>query len=146
MTSPVVLITGAGSGIGRAAVELYAERGHRVIAVDIDADRLSALAAGGQVLTFAGDVAAAEASEQAVQWRHRRHVIGLGAARGSGDLGRQRLQGGGHQPGPRPRHRLRGAEYPDQRDRARLTATALTVAQTADPSLEPYLTRRIPQQ
>jgi meso-butanediol dehydrogenase/(S,S)-butanediol dehydrogenase/diacetyl reductase len=67
MTSPVVLITGAASGIGRAAVELYAERGHRVIAVDIDADRLSTLAAEGQVLTLAGDASTAEANEQAVR-------------------------------------------------------------------------------
>jgi meso-butanediol dehydrogenase/(S,S)-butanediol dehydrogenase/diacetyl reductase len=37
MTGQVVLITGAASGIGRAVVDLYAERGHRVIAVDIDA-------------------------------------------------------------------------------------------------------------
>jgi hypothetical protein len=58
MTGQVVLITGAGSGIGRAA----AERGHRVIAVGIDAGRLSTLAAEGQVLTFAGDVATAEAN------------------------------------------------------------------------------------
>jgi NAD(P)-dependent dehydrogenase (short-subunit alcohol dehydrogenase family) len=61
MTSQVVLITGAASGIGRAAVELYAERGHRVIAVDIDAGRLSALADADQVVTLAGDVATAEA-------------------------------------------------------------------------------------
>jgi meso-butanediol dehydrogenase / (S,S)-butanediol dehydrogenase / diacetyl reductase len=67
MTSQVVLITGAASGIGRAAVELYAERGHRVVAVDLDAGRLSTLAAEGQVLTFAGDVAAADANEQAVR-------------------------------------------------------------------------------
>ena len=67
MTSQLVLITGAASGIGRAAAELYAERGHRVVAVDIDADRLSTLAAEGHVLTFAGDVATAEANEQAVR-------------------------------------------------------------------------------
>jgi NAD(P)-dependent dehydrogenase (short-subunit alcohol dehydrogenase family) len=67
MTGQVVLITGAASGIGRAAVGLYAERGHRVIAVDIDADPLSTLAAEGQVLTFAGDVATADANEEAVR-------------------------------------------------------------------------------
>ena len=38
-----------------------------MIAVDIDADRLSTLAAEGQVLTFAGDVATADANEEAVR-------------------------------------------------------------------------------
>src|ERR1700677_276584 len=67
MTGQVVLITGAASGIGRAAVELYAERGHRVIAGDIDPGRLSALADANRVVTLAGDVATADANEQAVR-------------------------------------------------------------------------------
>lgn len=32
---PVAVVTGAASGIGRATAELFAERGHRVIAVDL---------------------------------------------------------------------------------------------------------------
>lgn len=33
--TPVALVTGAASGIGRATAELFAERGHRVIAADL---------------------------------------------------------------------------------------------------------------
>ena len=37
----VAIITGAASGIGRAAVELFTERGTKVVAVDLSADGLS---------------------------------------------------------------------------------------------------------
>ncbi len=47
MGKPVVLITGAASGIGRAAVELYAERGYSVVAVDVNATLLNGLGAAG---------------------------------------------------------------------------------------------------
>jgi len=68
MGNQVVLITGAASGIGRAAVELYAERGYSVVAVDVNATLLSGLAAlGGPVATLRGDVASAETSEKAVR-------------------------------------------------------------------------------
>jgi NAD(P)-dependent dehydrogenase (short-subunit alcohol dehydrogenase family) len=46
MGNEVVLITGAASGIGRAAVELYAERGYSVVAVDVNATTLAGLTAG----------------------------------------------------------------------------------------------------
>ena len=62
MSDQVVLITGAASGIGRAAVELYAERGYGVVAVDINATSLNGLAAlGGRVATLRGDVASVPA-------------------------------------------------------------------------------------
>jgi meso-butanediol dehydrogenase / (S,S)-butanediol dehydrogenase / diacetyl reductase len=67
MSNQVVLITGAGSGIGRAAVQLYAERGYGVVAVDINAARLAELAVpDDRVATLRGDVATAEANEKAV--------------------------------------------------------------------------------
>jgi NAD(P)-dependent dehydrogenase (short-subunit alcohol dehydrogenase family) len=40
------MITGAASGIGRAMAELFAAEGARVVAVDLDSDGLTALAAG----------------------------------------------------------------------------------------------------
>lgn len=51
------LVTGAGSGIGRAAAQLFAERGWRVVACDQDAAGLGALAAQspGSLLTLACD-------------------------------------------------------------------------------------------
>jgi meso-butanediol dehydrogenase / (S,S)-butanediol dehydrogenase / diacetyl reductase len=67
MGNQVVLITGAASGIGRAAVDLYAERGYGVVAVDINAGQLSGLAASAdRVATLSGDVATIETNEKAV--------------------------------------------------------------------------------
>ncbi|WP_033823139.1 SDR family NAD(P)-dependent oxidoreductase [Kitasatospora sp. MBT63] len=66
MVDPVVLVTGAASGIGEAVVRLYAERGHRVVAVDVDPVGLAALAELDGVLTLTGDVAEAATSERAV--------------------------------------------------------------------------------
>jgi meso-butanediol dehydrogenase / (S,S)-butanediol dehydrogenase / diacetyl reductase len=209
MNGPVVLITGAASGIGRAAVGLYAERGHRVIAVDLDAGRLSALfslAADGQVLTVTGDVATAEANEQAVRLalsafgRLDAAVLnagigGGGPLEGPGAIERfdriiavnlrgvllgirsavpaLRAAGGGAIVATSSVSGLRGdpgtwaynaskaavinlvrglaTDYAAQNIRINaiapgLTATALTAGQTADPTLGPVLTRRIPQQ
>jgi meso-butanediol dehydrogenase/(S,S)-butanediol dehydrogenase/diacetyl reductase len=67
MTSRVVLITGAASGIGRAAVDLYAGRGYAVVAVDVAADGLAPLADLGPVATLEGDVSTARANEEAVR-------------------------------------------------------------------------------
>lgn len=56
-----VIVTGAGSGIGRATTERILAEGGRVIASDVAADRLEALAAelavGERLVTVAGDVA-----------------------------------------------------------------------------------------
>jgi meso-butanediol dehydrogenase / (S,S)-butanediol dehydrogenase / diacetyl reductase len=52
--SPVVVITGGASGIGRAAVELFAARSWNVVCVDrTSADDM----ASGSVVTLAGDIA-----------------------------------------------------------------------------------------
>ena len=52
----VAIITGAASGIGRAAVELFTERGCNVVAVDLTAEGLSWAAGRGDIVTVAGDV------------------------------------------------------------------------------------------
>lgn len=43
--SGVVIVTGAASGIGRAAVELFTQRGAQVVGVDVNADGLASLGA-----------------------------------------------------------------------------------------------------
>ncbi|WP_131747128.1 SDR family oxidoreductase [Frankia sp. Cppng1_Ct_nod] len=57
MVTPVVVVTGAASGIGRACVELFAERGFKVVAVDLAEDGLAGLSATAGVVTLTGDVA-----------------------------------------------------------------------------------------
>jgi len=64
-----VIITGAGSGIGRATALRVLAEGGRVIATDVVAERLDALAAetgGTELETVVGDVAAAETIEAIV--------------------------------------------------------------------------------
>lgn len=51
----VALVTGAASGIGKATVLLYIQRGHRVVAVDRNADGLRATVAEADTL---GSIAA----------------------------------------------------------------------------------------
>lgn len=53
-----VIVTGGGSGIGKATVERIVAEGGRVVAVDISQERLDALAAelGGAVVTVTGDL------------------------------------------------------------------------------------------
>ncbi len=60
----VTIITGAGSGIGRAIAELFAERGARVIAVDINAAALDETVSG---ITSKGHHAAALQCDLSVQ-------------------------------------------------------------------------------
>ncbi|MBN9191612.1 SDR family NAD(P)-dependent oxidoreductase [Microbacterium sp.] len=59
LTGRTVIVTGAGSGIGRATAERVAAEGGRVIAVDISGDRLSALHGliGDDAAFVAGDLA-----------------------------------------------------------------------------------------
>ncbi|MEV6218329.1 SDR family oxidoreductase [Nocardia sp. NPDC051833] len=69
MTAPadvhrVAIVTGAASGIGRATVELFAERGHDVVAVDVAERGLADL--GDGIVTLAGDIAAAAVNQAAV--------------------------------------------------------------------------------
>ncbi|PJI91179.1 SDR family NAD(P)-dependent oxidoreductase [Luteimicrobium subarcticum] len=54
-----VVVTGAGSGIGRATASRVAREGGRVVAVDVAADRLADLVAelaGADVVTVVGDI------------------------------------------------------------------------------------------
>ena len=61
----VAVVTGAGSGIGRAMVAHFVERGMSVAAADIDADAAaeSAALAGGDVISIGVDVSDAAAVE-----------------------------------------------------------------------------------
>lgn len=61
----VVVITGAGSGIGKATAECFAAEGAKIVAGDIDAARLDTLkgqlgATGAQIVTVQGSVASVE--------------------------------------------------------------------------------------
>jgi cis-2,3-dihydrobiphenyl-2,3-diol dehydrogenase len=65
----VALITGGGSGIGRAVVDRYIEEGARVGVVDVVADRLTELADtyGKRVTCIEGDVTRIETNRRAVK-------------------------------------------------------------------------------
>jgi NAD(P)-dependent dehydrogenase (short-subunit alcohol dehydrogenase family) len=52
----VAIVTGAASGIGRAAAELFAERGWGVVAVDVAAEALAWADGTPAIATLAGDV------------------------------------------------------------------------------------------
>ncbi|SHN43756.1 SDR family NAD(P)-dependent oxidoreductase [Cryptosporangium aurantiacum] len=64
MVESAVVVTGAAAGIGRATVELFAERGYGVVAVDPVTGDLDGLA---NVVHLAGDVAQEETNRAAVR-------------------------------------------------------------------------------
>lgn len=64
-----VIVTGAGSGIGRAVASRVAREGGRVVAVDVSADRLTGFAASlpdADVVMVPGDITAAASIEAIV--------------------------------------------------------------------------------
>ena len=66
------LISGAAAGIGETSARLFAREGARLVLVDLDAERLAALAAelekaGTIVLEIAGDVTSPELARRAVE-------------------------------------------------------------------------------
>jgi NAD(P)-dependent dehydrogenase (short-subunit alcohol dehydrogenase family) len=65
----VALVTGGGSGIGRAVVDRYVEEGARVCIMDISAERLAELSRlyGERVIGVHGDATTVEANEHAVR-------------------------------------------------------------------------------
>jgi NAD(P)-dependent dehydrogenase (short-subunit alcohol dehydrogenase family) len=61
MTAPVVLVSGAGGGIGAATVRRFAAAGWRVVALDLDDAALARLPAEGVVARLRGDIGTADA-------------------------------------------------------------------------------------
>jgi len=66
LTGKIVLITAAAQGIGRASVEAFVAAGARVVATDVNADKLAELDKVGNVTTRVLDVLSAPAVKQAV--------------------------------------------------------------------------------
>jgi len=85
---PVTIITGAGSGIGKAMTALVLARGGCVVAIDVNCD---GLAAHDALISIAGDVTDEDINHEAVaaaEWRWGRlDVMALNAGvRGSGPI------------------------------------------------------------
>ncbi|MCX6045170.1 MAG: SDR family NAD(P)-dependent oxidoreductase [Chloroflexi bacterium] len=72
LSGKVAVVTGAGSGIGRAAARLLAKEGAKVAAVELLAERAQAIAAeieqdGGEAIGVVADVAQAEQMQAAIE-------------------------------------------------------------------------------
>lgn len=65
-TRRVALVTGAASGIGKATVELFASRGHAVVAVDVSERGLESLNRLDGVVTVVGSVTEEQVNKAAV--------------------------------------------------------------------------------
>ena len=71
--APVVLVTGAGSGLGAATARVLADAGYRVVAADIDLERARETAHGidgpdGDVVPLELDVTDIESAQAAIAW------------------------------------------------------------------------------
>jgi NAD(P)-dependent dehydrogenase (short-subunit alcohol dehydrogenase family) len=62
----VVIITGAASGIGLATTKLFASRGARIVAEDINPDVKTVFADNDRIVPFIGDVATEQAAREVV--------------------------------------------------------------------------------
>ena len=67
MSAPVVLVSGAGGGIGAAAVGRFAAGGWRVVAADLDAAALDRLGPAAVVARLQGDIRSADACRALVE-------------------------------------------------------------------------------
>jgi meso-butanediol dehydrogenase/(S,S)-butanediol dehydrogenase/diacetyl reductase len=72
VTGSVAVVTGAGSGIGRAVTELLVERGGSVVAVDTSAEALARFDDHPQVAPLVGDVTSADDNRHAVETAEQR--------------------------------------------------------------------------
>jgi len=78
LTGRVILVTGAASGLGRAMASALARSGARVLALDVNADRIDASAGPGKVIPMKFDVRSVAQCDDAV----RRAVTELGGLHG----------------------------------------------------------------
>jgi meso-butanediol dehydrogenase/(S,S)-butanediol dehydrogenase/diacetyl reductase len=62
----IAIVTGAGSGMGRATAAHLADRGWSVVAVDLDREALGWAAGVGSVATLEADISTAEGNDEAV--------------------------------------------------------------------------------
>lgn len=67
MSAPVVLVSGAGGGIGAATAARFAAGGWRVVAADLDAAALDRLESAAVVARLQGDIRTAEACRALVE-------------------------------------------------------------------------------
>src|SRR4030095_13992352 len=72
LANKVALVTGAGAGIGRATVMLFAQEGARVVAQDVNADTAQETVqlikqAGGEAVSMGGDVTSSAEAETIVK-------------------------------------------------------------------------------
>ena len=76
LANKVVLITGGGSGIGKASCQLFAREGARVVVVDLKRETAEATAveignAGGEARAFAADVSKAKDAEGMIRFAEK---------------------------------------------------------------------------
>lgn len=67
MTAPVVLVSGAGGGIGAATVMRFAAAGWRIVAVDLDLAALERLESAAVIARLPGDIRSADACRSLVE-------------------------------------------------------------------------------